>query len=566
MIKFLIKSTIKNVGVFFNVILLILIFISSFCGLDTSDESFYLLGYKYAKTDILTVNYPTPVKHFLYKSLFSYFNFSVIGVRLLRLFLTTIASLVFYKGIQRFFSIEIKKEKILLFNIVLSGMLLSFSFGPLSLSYNSISSILYAFIFGFWLISKTVKNNYKNACFFFIGIASTFIFFTKPPNIVLLFFLFLYDIFYSSKKNIFKNFLFYFSGVFIALLILCKKITLISQTVNEILQEMIFFANSQDHSLYFVLNKYIFNVWDISFSLKYHIIVLLVVFFFLRKNEKNIKLIKTTYFLVFALFFLDILINHYYWVLNGTRTFYINLYVLIYIITISLQQLLNKKHYTLLLLILTIIPILGCLGTNNGLSNQLLLYGVFYFVLIFLSIPRTNNLSLKYIITNITVFICTIQVSSSIIYYPYRQSNLLKCDKEIKLNSSFFHLNVGSQIFSLKENLNFLKEVKSRYVFTYSHLSGLTLLLNKAPYTLFWLEESYKDKICNEIKRTLIKPEDIIFLIPQEFPLKKEVLDCMSNNNIKFNEDYSPVKKIKYYDYSYKKELTLIVYLHTKNL
>ena len=138
-------------GAIFNIINLIIIFYSSFYGLDLSDESFYFLGYCYSSNNFGLKPW---LFHLAYNSLFSNFNFNLLEVRLLRFTITIISTIVIFFALNIALKPKKLKEKIFLFNILLSAMLLGYCIGPLAISYNTMSSIFLVLVSGIWLLSK----------------------------------------------------------------------------------------------------------------------------------------------------------------------------------------------------------------------------------------------------------------------------------------------------------------------------------------------------------------------------------------------------------------------------
>ena len=121
-----------------NFIVIGVIVWSCFHGLDLSDESYYYLGYLYSGSipDLSPASF-----HLVYSRFFSYFHLSLSEVRLLRLVLTILAATILFFSLEKPTLQNSKWEKVTLFHILLSGMLLSYTWAPLALSYNSMSSI-----------------------------------------------------------------------------------------------------------------------------------------------------------------------------------------------------------------------------------------------------------------------------------------------------------------------------------------------------------------------------------------------------------------------------------------
>ena len=128
-----------------NAITILVIYWACYHSIDLSDESYYYMGYLHFDNvpDLSGASF-----HMVFNSFFSSFNMSLPEVRVLRLFLTVLAACILFLGLDKVLTHKNKPEKFLLFNVVLSGMLLSYSWAPLALSYNSMSTVLISLIIG----------------------------------------------------------------------------------------------------------------------------------------------------------------------------------------------------------------------------------------------------------------------------------------------------------------------------------------------------------------------------------------------------------------------------------
>jgi len=181
-----------------NLILIVVVWWASYRGFDLSDESFYYLGYRhYANIpDLSAASF-----HFIYGKFFSFLDLSLAGVRLLRLFLSLLASLILYVGIKKVKSPGAWSERFILFNVILGGMLLSYTWAPMALSYNSMSTIFFACIVGFWLIGISSSPRTKLFCWTILGGFFVLLFFIKISNLLLLPLLWLAVLYRYFKKD-----------------------------------------------------------------------------------------------------------------------------------------------------------------------------------------------------------------------------------------------------------------------------------------------------------------------------------------------------------------------------
>ena len=563
---------------FLNSFLVLVIIWFCYHGFEMSDESYYYSGYLYFNNipDLSGASF-----HLVFSRFFSLYNFTLPEVRLLRLFLSILASGVLFMGLNRIIINKNTTEKIILFNVVLSGILLSYSWAPLGLSYNSMSSLLISLIIGFWLLNMTGNKLYSNVAYtIIIGILSALLFFIKITNILLLPIILIATIYWLSKKeflkfNKIKYIVIYgtafFVGVVASMAFISQKVSLIISTLsNHIAISFGIIDNDSSYSMGSLLYTYLNNATKVFFELMFPLLLLFISFFTLKRILSKIKAEeKSRYLTLFKtisalILIVIVFINHYWIGGTGSENKILNSYIFIGIAVFLNQLLENKKIDFILLLGLLSVQISGAVGTNNGLSAQLVFYGGFVFLVIYLFVYSTRNMWYKYSVLSIIVLLSTSQIISATVFYPYRQAALTDCDYKLEGVSALDGLIVDKVTYKLREELAFLEKIEAKYVFAYSHQRGMALLANKIPYSLSWFNETSIKLMCSTINKSKIEPEEIIFLLPSEISLKDEVIKCLENSEIFFNNNYSIVKQIKYYDEAKKKELTLNVYLSNK--
>ena len=155
-------------------------------GFDITDEGFYLLGFQEnQELGISMIKF-----HHLIKPLFWWLDLNILNLRIMRLTL-----LIFSASLLTLTIKSVVKKKIDLlftFSLLLLSALLTFTFGPKSLSYNSLSSSFIIFSFCFGLIAFNSENTkYKYVLTLLSGFFLAFSFFIKPSAA------FIYAFFYS---------------------------------------------------------------------------------------------------------------------------------------------------------------------------------------------------------------------------------------------------------------------------------------------------------------------------------------------------------------------------------
>lgn len=541
-------------------------------GLDLSDESFYYLGYLYY--DNVPSLYPESF-HMVYDRFFGWGNYTLTGVRLLRLLLSVLASVVFYLSAKAILRPNDLFVKIVLLNVVLSGMLLSYSWAPQALSYNSMSSIVIALIVAIWGFFLTAKFlNARLLMSFLLGGLFVVLFFIKITNVLLLPVLLVTTVILTIKRYIvpFSNRMIQMSVLSFIIGASFLLVFLTDGEVGKITMDYIqgtfgLLSNDASHSSKYLLERYYTNAVSVFKQLKGAFAFLIVSYFLIRAFTGKVgwldRIKGTVLFKIIGILVLGILVfQNSYW-LGGTKFKYtiLNAYLIILVLVGLNGSLENSKKELTITFGLLIIPILGALGTNNGLSAQVLFYAVFILLSIFILVYSSKSNWFR----NSTLLILSVLTGSQIVFaafrFPYKQRPLKESTYVLTNIPALKSLKVDGTLFKLSKEIDSLKHLDINYIFTYGINSGLVLFAHKKPYSLEWVNGSAPKKICAIIEKSEINPNDIIFLVPTDAPFDTEVLECMRQNGIFFENNYHKAKTVAYYDAYYKKDIVLSVYL-----
>lgn len=547
---------------------------SCFNGLDLSDESYYYMGYLYSGSipDLSPASF-----HLVYSRFFSFFHLSLSEVRLLRLVLTILASTLLFFSLERHILQNNKWEKVTLFHILLSGMLLSYAWAPLALSYNSMSSITLCLIIGFWIMNLTHHNVQLRVLYAMVlGILFGLLFFIKITNIILLPILVVLTLYLHYKKKTFvavhttftpKEIGAFLLGAITIFALISKGLGSIPSTVHSYIQDSFGIASyDSTHSLGYLLKRYTNNAEMILKKIQYPGLILFIGFvsvkiLSIKGSIKRKGLGLVLYKIIGISVLLYVVYKNQYWQ-GGTRYKYIVLVPYIYVVLFAFfTKLLEKKKVDYVLLIVLIcLPLVGAIGTNNGLSAQVLFYGVFIFMMIYYLLGTSQKKWHKNFLAAFLISISASQVISATVFHPYRQKALTHSQNELVGVDFLKNLKVDQATFNLRKELRFLEEIEARHVFAFSSHRGMALLTNKKPYSLEWFNKTDVGKMCSIIDKSTIAPKDIIFLTPSAYPIPIEVVSCLEENEV-FLDDFRLIKKFKYFDPFYKKELELDVYI-----
>ncbi|MFT6748093.1 MAG: hypothetical protein ACJAZ2_002451 [Glaciecola sp.] len=561
-----------------NCLVVLTIIWSCYRSLDWSDESFYYLGYTFFDNP----NLSGASFHMIFNNFFSIFELSLPGVRLIRLVLTIVASAILYIGFEKFTGNKKITDKLIFFNVVLSGMLLSYTWAPLALSYNSMSSILMGLITGCWLLSINANNIfYKVAYSFTLGGLFVFLFFVKITNILLFPVIVISTIYVLSRRkslnrNTIKFTFIYTTSFVVGVLLSLQRVSLgagkiIPTLKNYVATTLGILDDNTGHSIEAIFKKYLWNSEVLLNKLMYPLILIFSLFLILKFNlfkfKKETVLKFSNLYKYFNVLILIVITElEYYWK-GGQDSEYqvLNCYIFIWFGALLSRYLDNKKVNVILFLGLLSVPFAGSLGTNNGLSAQFLFYGAFVFVGIYLLVYSSKNMFYKYSIISLIILLCASQVITASVFYPYRQPALTNCNNKLEGIKFLKGLKVDNSTYKLRKELAFLEKNKAKYVFAYNRHRGMVLLINKIPFSLSWFDAELTPSMYSAINESKIDPRDVIFLLPKNSPLQVEVLACLKNNGIDFKQKYIVVKQVKYFDFELKKEVTLNVYIPRSN-
>jgi hypothetical protein len=561
-------------------LVIILAWLSNY-GLDLSDESLYLVGYHFGIEPTILASY----FHRIFNLFFGVFDFSIPQIRLLRLILTLSSSILLVYSVIQFCKYKIEElsfnNKLFLTLLVLIGALLSYSFGPLSLSYNSFSIIFLMLTFSTWLTIHQSKKYYffKNIL---LGILIGLSFYNKITNFILLFGLlplasFLIKLidkqtFWRALIKTIIQYLFVLIGAFICFYIFFNHSLSFNENIAIIIRG--FSQTDESYTMIKLLNDYAIKL-DALYSNTYKWILRLMVFeivFYVVNKRYPFKVLP--YFrYAFLIGLITYFLYHNTHLLGktGLNYYYFEIHLVLYISACiyGIQQFKKEESYKYkLVLIVTsfFMLLVGSLGTNSYLTAAFLFYLAFLYLSLFFILKDVQK-EIKIILLSFVLMVSCFQILNSTIIFPYRQLNLLENKSIIAKNETLKNLYLDDNQINIAYNLRFLKSSDVTTVFTYNFHLGFCLILEKEPYAFGWISDSdaiVNSKIIEESKNQ--DPTSIVFLIPEFAPLNEQLINALKSKKVYFKEDYRLVKTIKYYDYSEKSEQLLYVYLHKSKL
>ena len=555
----------------------VVIWAASF-GFEYSDESFYYLGYKYFSN---TPNLHGAPFHRVLHSIFGWFDPSIYLLRISRL------TLYVFTGFGLFYFIRKEQlskhyliENLTLICVILMGLFVSYSKGPQSISYNSLSTILIIWISGIWYNSlKSQGEIIKLFQLIVIGGMFALLLFIKITNLLLFPILFIGSAIWlrlhptkrPGLKSIVLQLIVMGSGALLILFLLTSEsqsaFSLVQETISSVFSKT---SNNSGHSLGDLGDKYWTNLEQVWSRIDYLFLLIIALFIICKSYQSFIKnaishylpsiFIGVTMTLLLWLGYVD-----QHWLAGTTRKYQIlDAYILLWLIVYLHQFLIKNRPPQLWLFGLLLLPVCGAIGTNNGLSSQFLYYGAFIFFGIWWMINSTEHRWKKHLVISYLILFSASQVITGIISDPYRQLDLRESQQSIDLQACIGPIKVDPFTYELFEKLISYRQTPEEYVFTFSHQSGIALLLDKKPFSLQWINSGNSIDLCFATARNGIEADNLLFAVPTEYPLSKEDKQCFLENRIDFNE-YEVVDVIDYYDFVRKQKQHLEILRHSDN-
>ena len=535
-----------------------------FRGVELTDESFYLVGYQSGKGGILFASLFCE----LYDAIFGWLEISLAEVRILRIILTISSCLLLWWGVSEKLKVTsiFNPIKWLILATILSGSVVGFSWGPMAISYNSFVSVFLNGIVGLALIYSNTKSiRAKSAIEFSMGVLLSFIWMVKFSSAVLIIplvgFYWLIDNEIRIPKIVSSlRFLFWvLLGSAMAFLMVfngfdesVESIKTLHQTIAE--------KMDSSYSQSTLLENY---VDDVIRLLVNNWLSLLVIFIlglaFLVKNNWRSYIFWLGFIVIGVFTFL-----HESWMGGNSRKYEIFTFYFLFLIGALFVGNLKKikKDELFLAIFLAFVPLVGAIGSSNGLTVQVLFYMPFYLLAVIIFLQRVEYRWSRVFLTTLLLTIACLQGLTGSVLDSYRQcESLLTKDKPLESDGLFKYQLVGKDLTSLNDQLQSLKLHKANYVFTFRHQIGVTILLDKMPYTADWLHEDYPDEICRIIsKRDPIDESDLLFAIPEGINNLEKVSKCLSSNGIRFPSAYEQIKEIEYYNCASRSIIKLVIF------
>ena len=431
MVRLFFNKNIKSITIFLNLIIwtiavssfLFLIFIIN-KGFRFSDEGYYLIGYR--------KNQPLNTQLFFFHQLVRFFlgkySTHIVILRVIRILLILVSTFFLTNAISKYRNEEKGSLKKYLIPIIFISLAISYSFGPQSLSYNSLNQFFIVVFLGLILFSLSVKNQSSILYYFLLGIVISFTFLTKLTSAFGLFLICAIVIFFNNN---FKLSIIKFAVLFISFLLGLTALNFILN-LNLISNFNNLYKFLQNGNLNHNSNLLWRSLFDFIIGIKFPAVFLICFIFLLRKINIYLKPIWViNIVLIFLVSSLLIVVKTNQLVNTSPFIILIFAWVAHLINEIVLDSglstsnyLLNRKNITLALLFVGL-PIVGALGSDTGILRNTLMYVVFWFLIpVFMVIEnRLNKINLVFYSFHI-ITVTFLFLVYSVWYNPFRSENL----------------------------------------------------------------------------------------------------------------------------------------------
>ena len=504
-------------------------------GIDFTDESFYIIGYHFN----IEPNQNISFFHKIYLTFFSWGNFTIPEIRLLRLLLTLLSTFFLSYSISNYFEI---KNKIELFLFSINFSTLSYIFYPNSISYNTISSLLITIIIGLFFLLK--NNQHKIKISFFIGFFSSLLILNKFTNIAFL--IVITALFFFIDRSTIKKFnnklflfvsLSYSLGVFMGFYLIFESFHYFQESLNRFLTGL---SLLDSHSTMSTLTSYYYGLVHIVSKSKW-ILLFTIVFLPFRKVLKYKNSLPIA--LPFLFFLLFVKSNYISEPIGFFIPYFIFIFGVIVLKLLNKELQINKLNIYSLFFILT--PFLGGLGTNNSPYIHFIFYGAILGIgLSFLIKNYDSNTRLMFSL--FLTLSLSIQFFSGFINHPYRLNSKLQDQTiEVKDIPALRGILVDSTTNYFIKDVEKLRATSSQYIFTLADYFIVSLILDKKPYPFYWLNSSNINKTPSIIE-SRINQNNLMIVIPNNKLIKKETQNALQKIGVNLSKNYLLIKSIEY--------------------
>ena len=531
-----------NISVFFAMLATVIWGLNK--GFDITDEGYYVLGYQPGQE----IGFGPSGFQQLIKGLFSWMTLDVVNVRILRLLFCLLSAFLLTIGLK--YCLDKKYSNLHVFSILGIGALLSYTYGPQSLSYNSLIASFLLMSFSLVLIGLNKKGNYSTVSFLFSGLLLAFCLIVKFPAVfVYLVVLGLFFILYKkcTYKKRFYAIVKLLVGFVLGLFLFSVFCVSIFDFYDDVSKGIGFLSSSgSNHTLQSIFGN-VGELLVLVLTFLGSFLLLLIFNWFLKKRIKSSS--KIDLFLIFL--FLAIVV--FFCFQNIIDLISVNTSFLLFVTTLFIVYDISdfnvsNKHSRIgivLMGFLFLMPFMGSLGTNNSLlfNTGFMLPCWLALILLVIDKSSTNQLFVN------AVYVVLIAVSSYLfinqyVQNPYRINSLQSQTESIP--NERVKLDVESADFISKVEAVLKKNnfEKGDPIVGLYKMPGLVYLLGgKSPGGIISLwDQNRTNQFLAELKESSIDYSTSYFLIQNRYA--DSLVIGLNTLGVKFPSDYVNVGSV----------------------
>ena len=535
-------------------------------GLDFTDETYGYMGFKHPEEVQTAATYYTVI----FNAFFGWMGVSIVKVRIIRLLLLLFCGLAFALGLSKWFQRISYFDPTHQTNLVLFILLGSFlinAHGDQSFTYNISSNFLLQLIGGGFLFlfqrEKRVTGFYL-LLYCCLGALLFLLFAVKFSNAILLSLIILLMLFYDNRN--------------------LKIVTIYSlaMLLGAVTMGFLLFKGSfpgwlinYKNTLLLLNNSSSSSIWsryieDFHFTRTgkigdHAIVVIVTIVLLLLNRQLRNEWMKAMLALIIAGMMIFVTYDSVYY-LGGPKHYYVytGLYILLAFILICVQilsvviNLIRKKNQapmiSFMALLLMAIPFCGALGTGNLLSIQIMWYMSFFFAALYILLYLNNAYILNMMVVVLGIN-AALQSVSGLIYYPYRiDQALYEESNRLPEKVSTEEILVNSKLKASVETAYDLIYSKTKFskgdpIFASSpDYYGFIYLLDGVLPGWGWYDEKATNLNCISLRNTQARNLDrMIIFTPIYYEMDSIYLNCFSQMNINFPDNYVKVGEVPYF-------------------
>lgn len=514
-------------------------------GFDITDEGYYLLGYQ----DGQEIGYSPSGFQYVIRGFFGWMDLDIINVRILRLIISLISVLLLTIALKD--RITNKLSFLYIFCFLGIGCLLSYTYGPQSLSYNSLISSILISILSLLLIGEKKKGFLGVSCFVFSGFLFSLGLLIKFPPVLVFLVAVTSNIFFISKwthKNKLKAVLAVIIGFLLGLMLFSSFCHSIFDFYLDFYKGIVLTSQSSGYTLNTLAENLGFLfVQTISIS-GFLLFIFFVINTFSKHNSPIICFFTVSLLTVFFLtYYYEYLIKY-----SAGNSFPYLFFVLTYVLYKSqhyfhLRTEFEFKSSYLLLIFLFVFPFIGSIGTDNPfLSNSTFMISSWFGLVILVGdkLPLNSTFS--------SIMAIALFVFGSYLFYsqyvknPYRSTNLFYQSESISNERVKVDTTMSQFMGKINEILNQNNFKKGDPIIALYRIPGLVYLLEgKSPGGVISLWDYRRTgQFLEELKRSKMDYSKSFFLIKNRYT--DSLVSGLNELGLNFPNDYRNVGKIFY--------------------